>query len=377
MAEIERRLLIAGDIDGVELGNARLVSESDRHILMVDVTYDRAKAWLSIDNDGNRPIGPVQAVATVNFNGLFGDDDTLRLTAFNTAFNPEELVFGRIRYGKRINADGAELFVSGNYSRSNPGSYFAPADIDGQSWFASAGLFQPLLRRRAASVWFNASVDLRDVRQHRGDLFVRHDRLAVARVGASATARVIGGRLRANLALNHGFDILGATDRGDLRASRPDADATFTSLAGFLEWNSPQFSNFSVSLAALGQVASGPLLFAEELGLGGSRFARGYDYSERSGDQGAMVSAELRRDLDGLFGKGRDAQLFVFADGGRVANRSGGFGGGSLFSTGGGVRAELVRRVDAAVEIAVPLSGDRYDTGDSHPRVRFSLSTSF
>lgn len=377
MAEIERRLLIAGDIDGIRLQNSRLVREGDRRILIVDVTWDRFSGWVSVDNDSTRPIGPVEAIATINLNGLLANDDTLRLTAYNTIFEPEELVFGRVRYAKRITAGGAELSLTGAYSRSNPGSYLESLDIDGQSWFFGAGLLQPLLRRRASSLWVNAGFDVRDVRQHRSDEFVRHDRLAVARLGLAANARALAGRVRANLAVSQGVDALGATDRGDALASRDDADGTFSSLVGFVDWTGPLLGNITLNVAALGQLASQPLLISEEIGLGGGRFLRGYDYSERSGDQGAMVSGELRYDWDGIFSKDRGAELFVFADGGHVANLSDGFGSGSLFSTGGGVRADILRRLNAAVELAVPLSGARYDTGDSKPRVRFTVSSVF
>ena len=53
------------------------------------------------------------------------------------------------------------------------------------------------------------------------------------------------------------------------------------------------------------------------------------------------------------------------------------FGSGSLASAGGGVRVDLTDTVAAAVELAVPLSGPRYDTGDESPKLNLWLAKSF
>jgi hemolysin activation/secretion protein len=90
-----------------------------------------------------------------------------------------------------------------------------------------------------------------------------------------------------------------------------------------------------------------------------------------------MGSAELRYDVRRPFGIADRAQLYAFGDGGVVSNLSNGFGGGSLASAGGGVRVDFSRVVGATAEVAVPLTGPRYDTGNRQPRFNFGLSTSF
>ena len=73
----------------------------------------------------------------------------------------------------------------------------------------------------------------------------------------------------------------------------------------------------------------------------------------------------------------RRAQLYAFLDGGKVTNLRGGYGSGTLASAGGGVRADITKAMGANVEVAVPLTGARYDTGDESPKLNLRLVRSF
>lgn len=133
--------------------------------------------------------------------------------------------------------------------------------------------------------------------------------------------------MRSNIVVSRGIDAFDATSRADPLASRFDAEGHFTAASAWADWTSRRYGGFSLTAAVLEQIADGPVLLTEELGLGGSRFLRAYDYSERSGDQGIMGSVEARYDMDGLIARDRGVQAYVFADGGSVANLRRGFGG--------------------------------------------------
>lgn len=195
----------------------------------------------------------------------------------------------------------------------------------------------------------------------------RRDQLAVGRVTLHGYRNLASGRLRTSVTLSRGLGILGATESGDPLASRRDADGTFTTVNAWADWTSNLGGNFSLRLAAQGQLASQPLLISEEAGLGGTNFLRGYDWGERTGDEGAMGMAELRYSLKKPFDLLKQAQLYVFVDGGTVSNHEVGFGGGSLSSAGGGMRLDITSRLGLTFEVAVPLTGPRYDTGDLMP----------
>lgn len=376
LGELEHRLLIAGDIDGITVRRAKLVREGESGVLVVIISQDKSTARLTAGTDGTRPIGPVQIDAKATLTQLLFADDAMTLN-YSTAAQFRELQYGRIRYQKRLGADGTELSFASTYSLVRPGSYLASLDIVGRSWSQSVGLLQPLYRRRHESLWLTGSVEIGNLSQSRSAVRLRHDRTTIARLGVTGYDDMGGGRLRVSATLSQGLGIFDATRRGDPLASRFDADGTFTAANIWIEWKRPLGSRFSLRLAGDTQIASQPLLVGEEVSLGGGSFLRGYDWSERSGDQGAMGSAELRFDIKRPLGIADRAQLYAFGDGGVTRNLANGFGGGALASAGGGLRVEFSRSIGATAEIAVPLTGPRYDTRNRQPRINVGISTAF
>ncbi len=376
-AQLERRLLIAGDIDGISLGETRIERQDGKTILLVKVGHDAFRAQITFDNDSSKPLGPLELFGTARFNGVLAADDSLQIFALNTVPQLSELSFARLRYGKRVSPGGTEISLTGSYSRNAPGAYLEAFDIEGESWFAAIGALHPLKRSRQTSLWLDASLSYREIAQRRTDILARKDRLTVARLGLYGYTDLAGGRLRINTSLAQGLDLFGATKGSNPLSSRDDADGTFTTITFFADWKKEIVSNFGTNIAVRSQLASQPLLVSEEMGIGGASFVRGYDYSERSGDQSVTGYFELNYDWKHDLGVVRGLEFYAFADGGKAMNLEGGFGSGTLFSTGGGIRADVNSRTDAGLEIAVPLSGDRYDTDNQDPRIRFAMTRYF
>lgn len=375
--EVERRLLIAGDIDGVRINSSRYLREGNRGILLVRASQERFAMRVALTNQGTRPIGPEQVRIESDINGILASDDSLTLSYSTTPAQPRELQFGFARYSRRINSTGAEVALTGAISVTRPGAYLAPFNLRNRSWYATASLLQPLFRRRRASVWIEGELGVRNLAQWREDIRLRRDQIASARLTVYGNTAFVGGRLRISTTLSQGLGILGATGAGDPYASRRDADGTFTTLNAWSDWTTDLGSRFSLRLALQGQVASQPLLISEESSLGGTQFLRGYDWGERTGDEGVMGMAELRYLVDNPLGLAKRAQLYAFVDGGTVSNQRNGFGGGALGSAGGGLRMDVTQRFGATFELAVPLTGLRYDTGDASPKVNFAIIRSF
>lgn len=373
MTEVERRLLIAGDIDGITILRSAFVREDGRGTLVVKTHATKSRIRTVLENDSTGPIGPEQLRLDADINGVLASDDAITLTYVTTPFEPDELQYVRTGYSKRVGHDGTEVAAAVSASSTRPGAYLDAFDISGDSVSATLSVLHPLHRRRDASLWFGGNLSLRDVEQFRAGERRRRDRIFAVRVSVNGNMQAAGGILRGTLTLSRGLDGLGATRAGDPMASRDDADGTFTTLLGWADWTRPLGGGVSLRLAAQAQASSAPLLVAEEIGIGGSAFLRGYDYSERSGDQGYMGLAELRYDWRNPLGLGRKAQLYGFIDGGRVTNLGGGFGGGGLVSGGGGVRADVSSSIDANVEVAVPLAGPRYETDNHDPRLNLRV----
>lgn len=375
--EIERRLLIAGDIDGVRIVGTKFLRENRKGVLVVEVKTDRVRGNVTLSNDGTRVVGPEQVTISVDINSLIASDDAVTLTWSTTPFQPNELQFGRIRYEKRISESGTEVSVAGALARIRPGSYLAPLSIKSRSWQLQAGILQPLWRRKSRSLWMQTTIGVRDLLQTRQNALVRDERIVTASASLYGYTAFANGRLRANLSVTQGLGIMGASGSNNPFASRLDADGEFTAMNFWSDWTGPVAGPLTLRLALQAQIASEALPVSEEFGLGGTSFVRGYDWFERSGDEGVMGMAELRYAFGQSFNANRRAELYAFFDGGTVSNRASGFGGGSLASTGGGIRADVTGSLGANLELAVPLTGARNDTSTQRPKFNFRLSKNF
>ena len=377
LADLERRLLIADDIDGVRVTGRRYVRENGRGVLVVTITHDRFAARAVLANEGTRVVGREQLTLSADINSVLASDDSVSLTWSGTPAEPDELQFGRIRYEKRISRTGTEVILVGSMARTRPGAYLTPLQIKSRSWQAGLSLLQPLERRRNRSLWFQADLNLRDLHQTLRGATSRDERIVTARGSLYGFMGVAGGRLRSGLTVTQGLGLLGASDAGNPLASRLDADGTFTTLGLWSDWSGSLAGPLGLRLAMQSQLAFQPLPVSEELGLGGSGYLRGYDWFERSGDEGVMGMAELRYSLDKPLTAVRRAEVYTFIDGGSVGNHEGGFGGGTLASGGGGIRVDFTRSFGAGLEVAVPLTGERYDTGNRSSRINFRINRGF
>ena len=375
--EVERRLLLAGDNSGTRVRSSKFFREGQRGILLVSVAHDPASVRVALTNQGTRTIGPVQLRIDADLNGLIDSHDRLSVSLSATPLKPSELQFGRLRYARDLGSEGTEIALSATGSITRPGSYLAPFGFRSRSWAVAASITQPLLRRRAASFWLEGELGLRTFRQWRTDALIRRDRLSTARLTLYGNARVAGGLWRVSASVTQGLGWLGTTAPGDPLGTRSDADGTYTTASLWTDWTSDLGHGLSVRLAAQGQLAGQPLPLSEEMALGGTGFLRGYDWGERSGDRGLAGLAELRYLIDQPLGLVRRAQVYAFADGGVVSNLQAGGGGGSLASAGGGMRIDLTPRMGTTVEVAVPLSGPRYDTGTQSAKINLGLIRSF
>jgi hemolysin activation/secretion protein len=376
-AALERQLLLAGDVAGVSIGRPRIVRRNGRNVLQVRAGLDRVQGRATIDNSGSAAIGPVRARLSVDVNSLIVSGDRLSIGGVVTPIQPREFQLAQASYTMPIGRNGTEASVRVYVGHSAPGASVRDQDIAGNSAQIEAAVSHPLIRGRAASLWATVTAGIRDSRLDRAGAPVRDDRIVAATATLAGNARVGGGRLRVRLSYVQGLDWLNATARGDPLASRRDGGGSFSKVEFWAQYERPLGRGFSIDLRGQGQRASRPLLASEELGLGGRQFLRGSDYWELSGDEGAAGAAEIRYDVTGGLPRPlRRLQFYLYGDAGRVTNLRGGFGGGSLASAGGGVRAWLVDGFEAGLELALPLTDGLVDD-DPDPRLSFTLGSRF
>lgn len=374
---LQREVLLADDLPGVWIRGTRFERQGARRILVVDAGRSDVGGSVLVATDGTKPLGPVRARIDFDANGLISPRDRIDLSFSATPLDPEELAFFSARYSVIINDAGTSVGAFGTYSRTEPGAYLAARNLAGEAWQGGIRLRHPLMRTQTRSLWLEASAELQDLKQDSLGTLVRADRIALARLGFYGYGPLAGGTLQGRATVSQGLPVLGATRNSDPLASRWDTQPDFTTLYWWLNWRRGIAPRVSVSLATIGQLSTAPLLIGESFALGGTGFLRGYDFAQRVGDEGVAGLAELRYDWPKALGAVRNVQLYAFADGGTVSNLQGGLGGGTLASSGGGLRADITRNMGLDFEVAVPLTEDRYDTGDNTPRINVRVSQSF
>jgi hemolysin activation/secretion protein len=343
-------------------------------VLRIRAGLDRLRGEAEFDNWGTGPVGPLRAHLTVEINQLLGDD-RLTVGGVATPVDPGEFGLVRVSYD-HIATPGTRIGLGGYYADSAPGADLEDRDLDGRSAMIWIETGQALVRRRDFSLWSEVRFSLRDSEQKRDDALRRDDRISAVSASLFANAKVGEGRARARLRIVQGLDLFDATQEGEPFASRTDGSAIFTKLESWAQLRLPLPGRLSLELEAEGQLASRPLLSSEEMGLGGRRFLRGYDYREVAGDSGVAASAELRYDLGLGRRKKVRAQLYGFADAGLVDNLRNDEGDGNLASAGGGVRVDLRRAVSLTAEVGVPLRRGP-QSGSRDPRVSITARARF
>jgi len=377
LATLQREVLLADDLPGVWIKGTRFERDGERRVLVVDAGRSDAGGSVLVATDGTKPLGPVRARIDFDANGLISPRDRVDLSISTTPFDPDELAFFSARYSVIVSDSGTSIGTYGSYSRTEPGAYLASRELLGSAWQGGIRMRHPLLRAQARSLWLEGSAEVQDLRQDRSGSLARHDRIALARLGFYGFGPLAGGSLQGRATVSQGIPVLDATGTGDPLASRFDAEPDFTTLTWWLRWRRGIVPRVSLSLESTGQLSTSPLLIGESFTVGGNGFLRGYDFAQAVGDEGAAGLAELRYDWPKALGAVRHVQLYAFADGGTVSNLAQGLGGGTLASSGAGLRTDITRDLDLDFEVAVPLTEDRYDTGDNSPRLNLRVSRSF
>ncbi|MGN6376290.1 MAG: ShlB/FhaC/HecB family hemolysin secretion/activation protein [Sphingomonas sp.] len=377
-AEVERRLMLAADLPGVTIGKVRYAMEGGKGVLIVPVGFDRVSGSAALDNRGLEALGPERTRLTVNVNDLLSNNDQVTFQGLATPLQPHELVALYGRYAIQPTASGTEFAVYGSYGETHSGGPWHSYHPRGESDSIGISVAQPLLRGAKNSLWLMLQGDRIGVDEWWNGTLVRRDRVTTVSASINGYAPLAGGRLRAGGAVTQGVLALGATRRDYPLATRFDGGSDFTMVSAWANWEGDLSGPISARLATTSQLTTDPLPAVEQLTIGGPYFGRGYNWSERTGDEGVLGSAELRaRLINRNHGFVRWAQLYTFADAGYVSNLKTDFGTGDLYSAGAGARLTFTQHLSLELEAAFPIDADRYDSGDKSPRLSFSLTSTF
>lgn len=377
LANLERYVLLVSDLAGVSVQPLLEPVDADagayRLILVMRQIYFGGTA--QADNRGSEFIGPYQFQLGGVANNLLGLYDSARLRVATTA-DVSELVFVDGLYSVPVGSEGTVASFGASYDRSTPGHTLRQLDIHSHSLRFELSGAHPVVRSRNLDIYVTGRFTYRNSISNRGGTRAFEDRLRVLRAGTVVSFDdALEGRDWINLEISQGLDILGASPSKSVTTSDSSANTDFTK--GRLDVSRYQRVGdaWGVLVLAAGQYASGALLAAEEMGLGGERFGRAYDPSEITGAQGLAGRAEIQRDFWPEGWPVNQIQLYGYYDIGKVWDP----GMQSLSSAGGGVRVQLPYGVFAYVEVAKPLTRSvlAEGTDGKDPRFFFTVRTDF
>lgn len=373
---VERQLLLAGDVPGISLENTSYQSENGKGVLIVTAREDDAKGHVAFDNYGPETLGPVRARLDLDIASLLTDGDVLTTNVISSALQPRELTYVNARYAMTLGDGATVVGISGAAGRTRSGGILANLNYTGRNRYASVFASHAVIRGNDFNLWLNGELSYLDVEQSQDGQLFQDDQIAMASLNFSGNYNVGIGRIYGGVGVSQGLGTLGASEAGDPLNSRANGSGEFTKANFWVNSILDFGGGYGMRLAGNAQIASRPLLSPNEIAIGGPYFGKGYDFSERFGDEGALGLAELRKEFKEINDWLDWFQLYGFVDGGYVSNIGAGFGDGSLASAGGGIRAQ-VGKFDIGIEAAAPISDDRFESGDRSPKINAQVGFRF
>jgi len=326
---LERSLLLLNDLPGVTVKSTLQpgvrVGEAD---VVADVTTGALfSGTVELDNWGNRFTSENRIAASLNVNNPsgFGDLLTLRaLAPIKTGSRPGELNVGRISYLLPVGSYGTKVGVGYSLLDYKLGKDFEPLGAEGDGEISSLFALHPIVRTRNFNVFVILGVDAKNLEDRTTTpASVDAKRVDLTKLTLSSDFRdgVFGGGLN-TLSLTYG------SGKADLKTAGIKAldqsvlgrktDGSFKKFN--YEFQRLQYlkENLSLLVALNGQMASKNLVSAEKFSVGGPTGVRAYPTGEGGGDEGSVVSAELRWNVPQIEWLPADVLLSGFVDQGHT-----------------------------------------------------------
>ena len=306
--ELERRLLLAGDIPGVVLRSTlRAAREPGATQIIVEGEHDAFTGYTWADNSLESDLGRITLGFGVDANNALGLGEVgyLRFMGYHGVHNS---VFGHDPRNRQIvagfvlplNVDGLWFGMEAVDSRTHP--------VSGQD-FVMLGHYQRLslrlgynwIRARDFNTSSTISFDLTGEKQAFESETISadwtRDRLRVLRLSQGVDAYLpSGGAVLGDATLSLGLDDFGARQgTTDLPLSRDGATPDFVKfeVTGRYAQNFKQDQLQLLISAKLQSAFNEPLTSSEQFGLGGFDWLSAYDSGEIQGDTAAALRAEM------------------------------------------------------------------------------------
>ena len=372
--DLEKSLLLLNDLPDLKVKAVLRPGESpDTSRVVLVAEEDKPYHFtLAYNNFGTRLTGEHRAGLTGEFSNLASQGDLLTVGGFlATPSDSTTILSGN--YSLPINKSGTRLgigYATGNYS---VGQELEALNIRGETEIASLSVSHPLARSFSYSSDLSLQLSSNDIVNRALSRPLSEDKYVALRLDYTNQWQDESGRTVLRGGVSQG---LGGTRRGDPRASRRGAGADFTKVqidAARVQQLSEQFSFIGRGSA---QFTNRPLFAVEQMSVGGADSVRGFNPAEVLGDQGYLLSAELRWSP---LAKNRDLfQTVIFVDHGGVTQKKAPPrlpGSRQLTGAGFGFRVNH-KETRARLDFGFPISPDRNQLSRS-PVIYGQVTTRF
>ncbi|MBN8949098.1 MAG: ShlB/FhaC/HecB family hemolysin secretion/activation protein [Rhizobium tropici] len=312
--EIERRLLLAGDLPGTVLRSTlSRGTKPGGSVLTIEARYKPVTGFISGDNNSTDALGKYNTGIGLDFNSVLGFGELIYLRASGAPrFGGDEGYFTGSPRNRSlaggvtlpIGIDGLTLNLEATASRTTPQAGVFGLQFMSDFTRYSARLAYPLIRSRELTLNLNGGFDAQDEELellNGGGLTLSKDRLRILRTGADLSWYVSGDALvSASMTGSFGIDGLGARSAADAAASgtplsRQGADADFQKLEVTLGYRQPVAEHLTLDFRARAQTSFGqPLLNSEQIGLVSSNGLSSFPTGSLQGDSGFVLRAEAQ-----------------------------------------------------------------------------------
>ncbi|MEM9583121.1 MAG: ShlB/FhaC/HecB family hemolysin secretion/activation protein [Pseudomonadota bacterium] len=306
-AELERQLLLAGDVPGTALRSALGAgAKPGAAVIALDPEYRPVTGFLGFGNPSSSQLGTVNLNLGIELNSTLKFGETLygRLSGapndfFSSTPQSRIIALGAV---VPLGVSGLTLNVEATKSDTTPDNPAAPT----RSKFErqSVRLAYPFIRSRQTNLSGQVVLDRQeDTQQFLGGaapVTVFRDKITVLRFGGNLTYIHDDESVTdAGFILSRGINALGATTAAEAAAagsalSRQNSDATFTKIAGSFSHRRALSNTFALSVTGRAQSSFGDaLVTAEQFSIVGAQELSPFDAGSLRGDAGWVVRAEM------------------------------------------------------------------------------------
>lgn len=365
-----------------------LVREGQRAGTMdIDLQVEDEKPWfvnLSLNNDYSADTEKLRSSVSVGHNNLWQLGHAISLTYFTAPQETENAEVWAGSYTAPL-SERWSLRFSGFQSDSNVATVGGMNVLGkGHSYGVSAIYSLPPAGNWAHSL--SLGVDFKDFDETTGfedgvdEAPLKYAPLTFGYSGFRYTERSefsLGMSLVAGTRSFFGY----GSDADEFRYKRYQSNPSFAVLKGDAQYTLTFADDWKSATTFGFQLASGPMVSNEQFSAGGSTSVRGYLAAEATGDDGYLLSQELRTPSLAKFVGSymSDWRFYAFADGAQLflqdelPEQEADF---SLASVGIGTRAVFNDWLSGSVDWALPLL-DGPNTSKHDSRVHFSVQANF